>query len=92
MRRRQSGVPIFSPDKNHLHHRLLAAGLSQKQVVLVMYALTAFFSAAALLVVRLNPFLGVAVILLALGVFIFWAKKLGVMREVVLPPSEKDEK
>ena len=92
VRRRQSGVPIFSPDKNHLHHRLLAAGLSQKQVVLVMYALTAFFSAAALLVVRLNPFLGVAVILLALGVFIFWAKKLGVMREVVLPPSEKDEK
>lgn len=54
-----------------------------------MYALTAFFSAAALLVVRLNPFLGVAVILLALGVFIFWAKKLGVMREVVLPRSEK---
>ena len=92
VRRRQSGVPIFSPDKNHLHHRLLAAGLSQKQVVLVMYALTAFFSAAALLVVRLNPFLGVAVILLALGVFIFWAKKLGVMREVVPPPSEKDEK
>ena len=36
VRRRQSGVPIFSPDKNHLHHRLLAAGLSQKQVVLVM--------------------------------------------------------
>lgn len=56
-----------------------------------MYALTAFFSAAALLVVRLNPFLGVAVILFALGVFIFWAKKLGVMREVVLPPTEKDE-
>lgn len=54
-----------------------------------MYALTAFFSAAALLVVRLNPFLGVAVILLALGVFIFWAKKLGVMREVVLPASER---
>ena len=47
---------------------------------------------AALLVVRLNPFLGVAVILFALGVFIFWAKKLGVMREVVLPPTEKDEK
>ena len=92
VRRRQSGVPIFSPDKNHLHHRLLAAGLSQKQVVLVMYALTAFFSAAALLVVRLNPFLGVAVILFALGVFIFLAKKLGVMREVVLPPTEKDEK
>lgn len=39
--------------------------------------------------VRLNPFLGVAVILFALGVFIFWAKKLGVMREVVLPPTER---
>ena len=86
------GADFFHRTRTILHHRLLAAGLSQKQVVLVMYALTAFFSAAALLVVRLNPFLGVAVILLALGVFIFWAKKLGVMREVVLPASEKDEK
>ena len=54
VRRKSSGVPIFSPDKNHLHHRLLAKGLNQKQVVLVMYALTAFFSCTALIVIHLS--------------------------------------
>lgn len=89
VRRKQSGVPIFSPDKNHLHHRLLAKGLSQKQVVLIMYALTAFFSCMALFVIRMNLWFGGALIVLALAVFLLWAKKLGVMREVVPTPYQQ---
>ena len=37
IRRKMSGVPIFQPDKGHLHHRLLALGMTQKQAVLIMY-------------------------------------------------------
>lgn len=93
VRRKQSGVPIFSPDKNHLHHRLLAKGLSQKQVVLIMYALTAFFSCMALFAIRMNPWVGGALVILALAVFLLWAKKLGVMREVTpVPYRAKEEK
>jgi len=32
---------IFAPDRQHFHHRLLGLGLSQRQSVLVVYAVTA---------------------------------------------------
>jgi len=32
---------IFSPDRNHLHHRLMDIGLNHRTVVLVLYAITA---------------------------------------------------
>jgi UDP-GlcNAc:undecaprenyl-phosphate GlcNAc-1-phosphate transferase len=37
VRRAWARRPIFSPDKEHLHHRLLNLGLSQKQVVAVIW-------------------------------------------------------
>lgn len=88
IRRKNAGVPIFSPDKNHLHHRLLASGLSQKQVVLIMYALTAFFSCVALLVIHLSPILGGVILVGALAAFILWARKLGVLKEIIPSPYQ----
>lgn len=35
----QSGNSPFKPDKNHLHHKLLRAGLSQEQAVISIYFL-----------------------------------------------------
>jgi len=92
VRRKSSGVPIFSPDKNHLHHRLLAKGLNQKQVVLVMYALTAFFSCTALIVIHLSLWIGIAIVAIALVLFILWARKLGVMQEIVPSPYQMEQK
>jgi UDP-GlcNAc:undecaprenyl-phosphate/decaprenyl-phosphate GlcNAc-1-phosphate transferase len=37
IRRAAKRRPIFSPDKEHLHHRLLGLGLSQRQVVMVIW-------------------------------------------------------
>lgn len=37
VRRVSQGKSPFSPDKKHLHHRLLRIGHSQKRVVLVLY-------------------------------------------------------
>lgn len=91
IRRKQAGVPVFSPDKNHLHHRLLASGLSQKQVVLIMYGLTAFFSCVALLVIHLSPILGGIILLCALAAFVLWARKLGVLKEIIPPPHEPEQ-
>lgn len=39
----------FSADRGHLHHRLLALGLSQRAIVILYYAFTAIFGALALL-------------------------------------------
>lgn len=49
LRRRQ---PIFSPDKGHLHHRLLNMGLHQRSVVLTIYLLTSIGCLLALLLAR----------------------------------------
>lgn len=45
IRRLAQRRPLFSPDSHHLHHQLIRAGLSVKQAVLVMYALSLCFAA-----------------------------------------------
>ncbi len=48
-RRMNKGVPISRADKSHLHHRLLALGLSPLQVVLIIWLIAAFFNVIAFL-------------------------------------------
>lgn len=57
IRRLRRGQPIFSPDKGHLHHRLLSLGLNQRTVVLTIYLLTAIGCAVAVMLAhaRLTP-------------------------------------
>lgn len=43
LRRGLKGLPLFSPDRRHIHHRLLDAGISRRQLVLGAYVFTAFF-------------------------------------------------
>lgn len=51
-RRIRQGVPVYQADKGHFHHRLLARGLSQKQVVLLLYAISVAAASAALYMAR----------------------------------------
>lgn len=46
--------PIFSADRAHIHHKLLDRGLSQKQAVLVLYAVSILFGGLALLLTVTN--------------------------------------
>jgi UDP-GlcNAc:undecaprenyl-phosphate/decaprenyl-phosphate GlcNAc-1-phosphate transferase len=41
--------PISAPDKSHLHHRVLAMGLSHRNTVLAIYALGILFSISAIM-------------------------------------------
>ncbi len=81
--RRYSGGRASAADRRHLHHRLLDLGLSQRQVVLFYYTVSALFGAIALLVpagyrlLKLGAF-GVLVLLLA-GV-LFYATRRGPQR------------
>jgi UDP-GlcNAc:undecaprenyl-phosphate GlcNAc-1-phosphate transferase len=50
IRRTRAGRNPFAPDKQHLHHRLLEMGHSQRRAVFLMYAVTALISGAALAV------------------------------------------
>jgi len=49
-RRAVSGKPVYVADRGHIHHRLLDAGLTQGQAILVIYAGTALLSTAALII------------------------------------------
>ncbi|MBL4683594.1 MAG: undecaprenyl/decaprenyl-phosphate alpha-N-acetylglucosaminyl 1-phosphate transferase [Nannocystaceae bacterium] len=47
LRRKLRGQPIFASDSDHVHHRLLAAGLSHARAVTVLWASTAMFALMA---------------------------------------------
>jgi len=49
LRRIFHGTSPFLADKRHLHHRLLALGLNQRQTVIVLYGITAIFGIVAVL-------------------------------------------
>ena len=55
----------FTPDKNHLHHRLIAQGFSHKQSVYIIYAICAILGISAVTFSADNP--GKAIMILAVG-------------------------
>jgi len=50
-RRYRGHRPIFQADKGHLHHRLLARGISHKNVVLILWGISTICSVIALIIV-----------------------------------------
>jgi UDP-GlcNAc:undecaprenyl-phosphate/decaprenyl-phosphate GlcNAc-1-phosphate transferase len=48
VRRFLSAQPLMTADREHIHHKLLERGLSQKQVVIVLYAVSAIFGLLSL--------------------------------------------
>ena len=49
LRRLFMGISPLRADRRHLHHRLLTAGLSQKQAVLLLYLISAIFGSIAVI-------------------------------------------
>jgi len=47
IRRTAQGKSIFTPDSEHIHHRLLQAGLSQKSVAYLLYGISALLGLVA---------------------------------------------
>jgi UDP-GlcNAc:undecaprenyl-phosphate GlcNAc-1-phosphate transferase len=43
LRRGLRGLPLFRPDRRHLHHHLINMGLSRREVVLSIYSVTLVF-------------------------------------------------
>lgn len=59
IRRMHKGKPIFQADKEHLHHRLLGFGMSQKQVVLLIYLINMMFGSLALSLIFIFKYQGI---------------------------------
>lgn len=66
VRRARKGQSPFTPDKAHLHHRLLEIGHTQRRAVMIMYiwsALIAFAGVGLVVTTPTNVIIGVAVLL-----------------------------
>lgn len=81
MRRYTNGRPIFQPDKGHLHHRLLAMGMNQKQAVLLMYAISAALGIAAVLWAEVDGFYAALIIAIIITAVAIGAKKIGILND-----------
>ena len=79
-RRILSGKSIMSADKGHLHHRLLARGYSQRKTVLILYAISGFFGAFAVLVAKANSQQAVYLSVIMFVVTVIFAMKFGLFR------------
>src|SRR6267378_4220695 len=76
-RRALTGRPMFSGDREHIHHRLLGLGLSQRQAALVLYGTSVVLGGVALAIAFAND-PAVAWILVALSIAAFIAlRRLG---------------
>jgi UDP-GlcNAc:undecaprenyl-phosphate GlcNAc-1-phosphate transferase len=83
-RRKMAGRPLFSPDKQHLHHQLIARGLSVKQAVLVAYGLAIFFVLCGVAIVYIRTRFAVAFYLVLFGSIVVAAYKMGMVHERVV--------
>ncbi len=79
VRRRINGRPVFQPDKGHLHHRLLAMGLTQKQAVLLMYAITAVLGCVSIVAAKANFTIGLILVVLILCACVWTATRIGII-------------
>lgn len=80
VRRYRGGVPIFKPDKGHLHHRLLDLGFTQRQAVLLMYVISALLGLSAVALTEVSPQMSIVIVCVVVLAVFFGAKKLGIFR------------
>ena len=70
-RRIKEHRPIMSPDRGHLHHRLVDMGFSHKQAVLIIYAICIVLGAVAVLSFKSKLLAIVIAVLGVIGAFVF---------------------
>ena len=87
VRRYRGGVPIFKPDRGHLHHRLLDLGFTQRQAVLLMYVISAMLGLSAVTLTEVSNQIAILIVGVVLFVVFFGAKKLGIFHMNEPPKS-----
>ncbi len=75
-RRIREHRPIMSPDRGHLHHRLVDKGFTHKQAVLIIYAICIILGAVAVLSFKSKPLALLIAVLGIIGalVFRYWGR------------------
>ncbi len=70
VRRFLSGKPLFRGDDEHIHHRLLKRGLSQREAALILYAVTAGFGLLSLTLLHHADAIALVLVVIGIGVLL----------------------
>jgi len=71
LRRFISGRPVFTADREHIHHKLMQRGMSHRQVVIVLYGVSAIFALLSLFLLwPTGSTLGLVLAVLGSGIWI----------------------
>jgi UDP-GlcNAc:undecaprenyl-phosphate GlcNAc-1-phosphate transferase len=62
--------PLFSGDAHHIHHKLLKRGFSQRNAVLILYAVTAGFGFSSLVLLQDRRVIALVLGVIGIGVFL----------------------
>ena len=87
IRRTLKGKPIFSADKEHLHHQLLGMNFSQRTTVLIIYVMDILFSIGTILYTIRKSDIS-AIIYIILFIIITWF----VFRTTIISDKTKKSK
>ena len=89
VRRLRSGQPVFKADKEHVHHRFINLGLSQRTTVLVIYGFSIVLAVLAVLIAQDQSALRIVygIILVVIVALFIW--RLGLMSTVLTHHYEK---
>jgi UDP-GlcNAc:undecaprenyl-phosphate GlcNAc-1-phosphate transferase len=81
LRRGLRGLPIFRPDRRHIHHRLLEMGFSRRKAVLSLYGITVLFLLMGFLVFVSRGEMAPVLLGVTLLILLLCAGKLNFSRE-----------
>jgi UDP-GlcNAc:undecaprenyl-phosphate GlcNAc-1-phosphate transferase len=71
VRRLISGRPVFTADREHIHHKLLQHGMTHRQVVILLYGVSAIFALLSLFLLwPTGSYLGLVLAVLGIGIWI----------------------
>jgi UDP-GlcNAc:undecaprenyl-phosphate/decaprenyl-phosphate GlcNAc-1-phosphate transferase len=71
LRRLISGRPVFTADREHIHHKLLQHGMTHRQVVILLYGVSAVFAMLSLFLLwPTGSSLGLVLAVLGIGIWI----------------------
>lgn len=99
IRRVMTGRSPMSPDRGHLHHRLLDMGFSQRQTVAILYTMTAVLCLTAVVISIKGYLRGLLLILAVLLIILVSLRLMGELKDpsghseqgLVLPEMEEDD-
>lgn len=78
IRRKINNRPIMEADRGHLHHKLLDLGLNQKQVVLIMYSISAILGTTSIVAMVLSTKKSFALLIVICSIILSLGIELGI--------------